>query len=118
MSRDETLDIVIEPVKELPVSGKAYLVVVGGREYRLPQSRTDVAFDGGVITGVRIPRWLAENEGLVELETPLRQTQDGMSREDWFLLVTTAALLTRNLEPRKAYYEARIVTRLLLGEEE
>ena len=77
--------------------------------------------DNNEVTAIEIPLWLAEDRGLAagpeREEFVVEEDQEKMTRDDWFLLGTTMAMLIRGTEPRKAVWEAmKIVDSIKWGE--
>ena len=66
--------------------------------------------DANEVTAIEIPLWLAEDRGLAagpeREEFVVEEDQERMTRDDWFLLGTTMAMLIRGTEPRNAVWEA------------
>lgn len=111
MSNDDVYLLLDEPAVPREAASSVF-VMVGGREVQLPQKLTRLdAGQDGMTQGVYIPRWLAEKEGLVQNEA-----QDTMSRDDWFLLGCTMAMLIRGEPTHHAAWEGKKLAKQLLEE--
>lgn len=90
----------------------------------LPQSTTTLERnDEDLVVAATVPRYVAEERGFVvddgHSESQPRETAvpDTMSREDWYVLFLTCALLVRGDQPRNAEWEAKkIAAKLLRGD--
>ncbi len=94
--------------------GKMYVLMDGTNELKLPMSKTTLVLDGELATGAEIPRFIAEDRGLTARAS---EEHNDMTRQDWFTLGITMALLIRGDSTRGATWNAgKVVATLLEGE--
>ena len=96
-----------------------FLEKADGETTQLPLSQTTLTKCGIKLTGVTVPRWLAEKEGMIEpTSIPSKKEEDEqMTRYDWFLLGTTMAMLGRQsyTADRETVWDARKVADQLIN---
>ena len=93
--------------------GKTYVLTDGTNVLRLPISKTTLVLDGERATGAKMPRFIAEDRGLTVTAS---EKHNDMTRQDWFLLGITMAMLIRGDTTREATWNARKVVTTLLDE--
>ena len=118
----ETVRVEFNPPRSVRTVKKSYFMTADGCEkLQLPVKDTDIEWaetpDGQTAIGATIPRWLAEDRGLVEAVQAESDVVQPMSRHDWMLLGTTMALLIRGYETRDAVWEAEKVVERMMGDE-
>ena len=117
---DETVRIEFDPPRQCKEVGKAFRVSGEGvDEMFLPTAMTQLEWEGGKVMAVTIPQWLAVREGLVEDDEPsfLREEDDTMTRDDWFLLGMAMALASAGeTANHNIPCEARKLARRLQGD--
>jgi len=100
-----------------------FLAADGQDEVQLPCSKTTLITEdtpgGTVAIGAKIPRFIAEDRGLIDAPKEETTTVDAMTRYDWFLLGSTVALLAGDCEsPGRVMYEAKKLARRLMAASE
>jgi len=121
--KDEIITVPFGAAYEYRAVGKTYWFDgVEGRSLGLPQSVTELVMEGRKVAAVKIPRWLAEKENLVEADSPpfqgvdmLEQEDTAMSRWDWYLLGATLVFLGRSgYTMAEAVWQGKKAARMLL----
>lgn len=111
---DAMVTVGFSPARSMTESTGAYTLSGG---VVLPKSKVELELDdhGKAITAT-MPEWLARDRGLTGMPSGVRDTE--MTREDWFLLGLTMALLSAGHAMRDATWEARKLVRELIGSDE
>lgn len=116
----EPVRVAFDPPRQCKQHGKSWILTCDGeQDVFLPQSQTSLEMDGDAVAAVTVPKFIAEDRGLVVVDVSLEEhnnNTEGMTREDWFTLGITMAMLIRGDDPSAAVWEAGKVVRKLLEE--
>ena len=113
----EFVEVTFETPRTYRTVGKVHLIPWEDNELVLPVSQTTVHMDdNNMVTGVRIPRFIAEDRGLIE--TVEAAPSDPMTRRDWYLLGLLMAFIGQGVPTNTAIWEAEKLTGKVLGHDE
>lgn len=113
--------IQFKPAREFRQVKKSYWINTDGDEnLQLPVAETELITektpDGVMATGATIPRFIAEDRGLIEAPVGEMIPEDesfSMTRYDWFMLGVTMAMIIRGDSVSDVVWEAgKIVYKL------
>jgi len=111
-----------EPPRKCESFGKAFKLTADGQEdVWLPVSKTELEVTGEaeeLVTAATMPRFIAEDRGLIEdAHSPVETTtSETMTRDDWFLLGLTMAMVIRGEDD--PVWEAKKIVRKMMNEKE
>jgi len=116
--KEDIVTVVFNPPCGWRAGGNSFWLDFDGREVQLPKKLTEIYEEGGKLTSVGVPRWLAEDRGLVEANDAVslrEETRDTMSRWDWYLLGATLVFLGRSgYTMAEAVWQGKKAARMLL----
>lgn len=120
--------ITFDPPRPYTIRGKSYWIeLLDGQQLQLPVKETTLhtsdASGVPVVNGVTIPDYIAVDRGLLPDSDTSERNDDGravapvagMTRKDWCLLLTTAALVIRGTDLRMVVWDAGKITAKLLA---
>ncbi len=119
----ETVRVEFDPPRQFEEAGKTWkLSAEGEATVYFAKIHTQLELDGDTVRAVTIPRYIAEDRGLVGVDClqeddsyQKEQTHDNMSRSDWFTLGMAMALVIRGeVSDQSVVHDAwRLAERLL-----
>ena len=104
------VEITFDPPRVCRTAKKSYWLSAEGEEdLQLPVTSTTLfhteAPNTELINMALMPRFIAEDRGLIDSENRNDDVSSGMTRHDWFLLGATMAFLARGETPTDAVWE-------------
>lgn len=102
----------LNPPRTARTVGASYILEAEGVEdLQLPIKETDFEStdtpDGPRVEWIVIPRWLAEDRGLVQPEKETTEQVEQMSRHDWFTAAAITGLIASGWGQNDIVWQAR-----------
>ncbi len=119
MGKEETVRVEFDPPRHVEEVGKALkLTAEGEDDLWLPTATTLLEYVGGTVEAATVPRFIAEDRGLIVVDRLQEENDDdSMTRDDWFVLGMAMALVIRGESNLDVAWEARKLARKLRGDE-